>query len=158
MNVEEEERYDDKVEEAVRDKSDSAASGSSTGSTDTTSSTDSTTTTVTNATPQLASITGMAFTDTSGDDSFSTETGALVASDSDSTDTLTYAITGQSANSSQTGFTHARTGTYGTLYINSSSGVYRYIPNDSAVEGATTSQSDSFTLSDLTARQVPARP
>ena len=89
----------------------------------------------------------MAFTDTSGDDSFSNETGALAATDSDSGDTLTYSISGQSADSSQTGYTHARTGTFGTLYINSTSGVYRYIPNDSALEGATTSQTDSFTLS-----------
>ena len=134
--VEEEARYDDKVEEAVREKSETGDSASST-----------TTNTATNASPQLASITGMAFTDTSGDDSFSNETGALSATDSDSDDTLTFAITGQSADSSQSGFTHARAGTYGTLYINSVTGVYRYIPNDSAVEGATTSQTDSFTVS-----------
>ena len=71
----------------------------------------------------------------------------MAATDSDSGDTLTYSISGQSADSSQTGYTHARTGTFGTLYINSTSGVYRYIPNDSALEGATTSQTDSFTLS-----------
>ena len=136
MIVEEEERYDDKVEEAVREKSETGDSASST-----------TTNTTTNASPQLASITGMAFTDTSGDDSFSNETGALSATDSDSDDTLTYAITGQSADSSQSGFTHARAGTFGTLYINSVTGVYRYIPNDSAVEGATTNQADSFTVS-----------
>ena len=137
MIVEEEERYDDKVDEAVRDGSETGSSSSDTSSSNTTN----------NASPQLASITGMAFTDTSGDDSFSNETGALAATDSDSGDTLTYSISGQSADSSQTGYTHARTGTFGTLYINSTSGVYRYIPNDSALEGATTSQTDSFTLS-----------
>ena len=147
MIVEEEERYDDKVDEAIRDRSESDTSGSGTGSGDASSSTNTTTNTTNNASPQLASITGMAFTDTSGDDSFSIETGALAATDSDSGDTLTYSISGQSADSSQTGYTHARTGSFGTLYINSASGVYRYIPNDSALEGATASQTDSFTLS-----------
>ena len=75
MNVEEEERYDTKVEEAVRDKSETEASGSGTD----TSSTSTTTPTSTNATPQLASISGIAFADTSNDDSFSNETGALTA-------------------------------------------------------------------------------
>ena len=62
------------------------------------------------------------FSDTSGDDSFSNETGTLTGSDADSGDTLTYAISGQSADTSQSGYTHAASGSYGTLYINSNTG------------------------------------
>ena len=132
--AEEENRYAKKVDEAAR---------GSDGSSDSSSESDSDS----NAAPQLASISGFSFTDTSADDSFSDQTGTLTGSDSDSGDTLTYAISGQSANTSQSGYTHAASGSYGTLYINSSSGAYKYIPTDSAVEGATSSQTDSFTLS-----------
>ncbi len=134
--AEEEARYDEKVDEATR------GSG---GSSDSSSSSD--TSSTPNAAPQLASITGFAFSDTSADDSFSAETGTLTGSDNDSGDTLTYAISGQSADTSQSGYTHATSGSYGTLYINSSTGAYKYIPTDSAVEGASSTQSDSFTLS-----------
>ena len=132
--AEEENRYAKKVDEAAR---------GSDGSSDSSSESDSDS----NAAPQLASISGFSFTDTSADDSFSDQTGTLTGSDSDSGDTLTYAISGQSADTSQSGYTHATSGSYGTLYINSSSGAYKYIPTDSAVEGATSSQTDSFTLS-----------
>ena len=67
-------------------------------------------------------------------------------SDRDSADTLTYAISGQSADTSQSGYTHAAGGTYGTLYINSASGAYKYIPDESAIEPLSTQQSESFTL------------
>ena len=101
----------------------------------------------------LASLSGISFTDTSGDDSFSAASATASGSDRDSADTLTYAISGQSADTSQSGYTHAAGGTYGTLYINSGTGAYKYIPTDSAVEGASSSQSESFTvtLSDGTA-------
>ena len=100
-----------------------------------------------NDTPILSAITGFTLTDTASDDSFSNQAGSLSASERDSGDTLTYAISGGSADTSVSGFTHSRTGSYGTLYVNSSSGAYRYVPNDSAIEGLTSNTSEDFTLS-----------
>ena len=74
-----------------------------------------------NDTPGLAAITGIAFTDTSSDDTFSAATASLSASDRDSGDSLTYSISGGSADTSLSGYTHSASGTYGTLYVNSSS-------------------------------------
>ena len=99
-----------------------------------------------NNTPVLGSIAGIAFSDTSSDDSFTNSTGALSASDADTGDTLTYSISGGAASNGLAGYDLARTGTYGTLYLNSGSGAYAYVPNDSAIEGTKTSVSDSFTL------------
>lgn len=110
--AEEEARYDEKVDEATRGSGES--SGGSSGS-----SSSSDTSSPPNAAPQLAGITGFAFSDTSGDDSFSNQTGTLTGSDADSGDTLTYAISGQSADTSQSGYTHAASGSFGTLYISS---------------------------------------
>ena len=38
----------------------------------------------------------------------------------------------------------SRAGTYGTLYLNTTSGAYLYIPSDSVVEGTTSSQSEAL--------------
>jgi len=156
--AEEEARYDEKVDEATRDGNGTSGSTSTSGGTKSDSSSNKnaggntgskadTSDSSPNASPQLASITGFAFSDTAGDDSFSNKTGALTGSDSDSGDTLTYAISGQSADTSQSGYTHAAGGTYGTLYINSGTGAYKYIPTDSAIEGASSTQTRGFTFS-----------
>jgi VCBS repeat-containing protein len=45
------------------------------------------------------------------------------------------------------GFTHQKVGSYGTLYLNNSTGVYKYVPDDSAIEGLLkTNRNESFTL------------
>ena len=95
----------------------------------------------------LAALAGFSFTDTSGDDSFSNATGTASGSDRDTSDTLTYAITGGSADSGLAGYDLARTGTYGKLYLNSSNGNYAYVPDDSAIEGAKSSVGEDFILS-----------
>ncbi len=99
--------------------------------------------------PTLGAISGMTYTDTSADDTFSTQSGSLVGADRDH-DTLTYHATGEGSDVSQSGFDHAVAGTYGTLYFNASTGAYEYIPNDGAIEGlkTTTSETFSFTASD----------
>ena len=138
--TEEEKRIDARVEEATRELTDDkeeaespgGGGGGGGGSP--------------NTVPVLGSISGLAFNDTSSDDSFTNETGTLAATDSDSGDTLTYSISGGSANSGLAGYNLARSGSYGTLYLNSSTGAYAYVPDDSAIEGAKTSVSDSFTL------------
>ena len=100
--------------------------------------------------PVLGAITPLSYQDTSADDTFTTQTGTLVGTDRDN-DTLTYHATGESLDSSQSGFDHAVAGTYGTLYFNASTGAYEYVPNDGAIEGLKTTASDSFTFSAPTA-------
>lgn len=101
----------------------------------------------TNSAPVLAAITGITFTDTDAEDSFNSVTGTLSASDSDSGDTLTYAITGGSASTILSGYDLALAGSYGMLFLNSSTGAYSYVPNDTAMEATATNVSDSFTMS-----------
>ena len=136
--TEEEKRNDARVEEATRELTDDTEEAESPGGGGGNSSP--------NTVPVLGSISGLAFSDTSSDDSFTNETGALTATDSDSGDVLTYSISGGSANNGLAGYDLARSGSYGTLYLNSSTGAYAYVPNDSAIEGTKTSVSDSFTL------------
>ena len=136
--TEEEKRNDARVEEATRELTDDTEEAESPGGGGGNSSP--------NTVPVLGSISGLAFSDTSSDDSFTNETGALTATDSDSGDVLTYSISGGSANNGLAGYDLARSGSYGTLYLNSSTGAYAYVPNDSAIEGAKTSVSESFTL------------
>jgi hypothetical protein len=137
--TEEEKRNEVKVEEAVLDLN--KPKGEAESSEPTESEADP------NTAPTLASISGIAFSDSANDDSFTLVSATLTGSDSDSGDTLTYSVTGGSSDTSVSGFTHSRTGTYGTLFLNSGSGAYRYVPNDSAIEGLKSDTSEDFTLS-----------
>ena len=47
---------------------------------------------------------------------------------------MTYGVMGGSADTSRAGFPHSNVGTYGTLFVNSSTGAYDYVPNDTAIE------------------------
>ena len=94
----------------------------------------------------VASLTAISITDTAADDSFSATTASVSATDRDTADTLAYAITGGSADTSESGFTHSRNGTYGKLFINSSTGAYKFIPTGSAVQQLTASASEDFTV------------
>ena len=100
-----------------------------------------------NDTPELAALTGISFSDTNADDSFSTANASLSASDRDTGSSLSYGANGASADTSLSGFTHSVAGDYGTLYLNSSNGDYRYVPDDAAIEGLTAAAADAFTLS-----------
>ena len=144
--AEEEKRNETKVEDAVLDLNRPEGGTDSGGSSQTNTNTNSDPDPSNNA-PTLASISGIAFVDSANDDSFTAVSATLDGSDSDSGDTLTYSISGGSADTSVSGFTHSRTGSYGTLYIDSGSGAYRYVPNDSAIEGLKTNASEDFTLS-----------
>ena len=97
--------------------------------------------------PQLtASVTSATVTDTAGDDTFSPISGHLTAIDPDNGDTATYSIDGQVADNSRAGFNYSASSAYGTLYINSSTGAYEFVPNDAAVEALRSNDSASFTL------------
>ena len=99
-----------------------------------------------NDTPTLASISGITVTDTSADDTFTATSASLSGSDRDTGQTLTYSISGGSADTSLSGFTHSSSGTYGQLYVNSSTGAYRFVPDDTAVEALTSTVTEDFTL------------
>lgn len=80
--------------------------------------------------------------DTSAVDNFSTTTGTITASDVDA-DTLSYGITGGTASAGQV----VRTGTYGSLSIDTSTGAYVFTPNASAINALQSgAQTETFTV------------
>src|SRR5207253_894046 len=91
-------------------------------------------------------ITGISYTDTANDDTFNAVSGTLSASDRDIGDSKAFSITGGAADATLAGLDVSKTGTYGKLYLNSSNGDYRYVPNDTAIEGLKANASESFTL------------
>ena len=84
--------------------------------------------------------------DTAADNTFADVVGTLTSTDRDLNDSKTFSIT-EGVTSTATGFTHQKVGSYGTLYINNSTGAYKYVPNDSKIEGLKTNATDAFTLS-----------
>ncbi len=112
-----------------------------------------------NDTPTLSAVNAVTFNDTAADDTFNPVSGTLASSDRDASDTRTYSISGGAAFTDLSGYNWAKTGTYGTLYLNTGSGAYKYVPNDGAIEGlkANTSENFTFTVTDgssATASQV----
>jgi hypothetical protein len=107
-----------------------------------------------NDTATLSTLTAISYTDTANDDTFTPQTGTLTASDRDSGQTLTYGITDGAVN----GTTVTKTGTYGTLTLNSSTGAYSFTPVDGAIEALTSNATESFavTVSDGTATDSKA--
>src|SRR5205085_1501071 len=104
----------------------------------------------TNDTPTLAAVTGPTYTDTAANDTFSPQTGTLVGSDRDTVDTLSYGISGGATGGSNTfgGVTYdiSKLGSFGTLYVKSSTGQYTYQENDTAINAAKVATSESFTV------------
>ncbi len=101
-----------------------------------------------NDTPTLTAPGTIIFTDTAAADSFTSQGGTLVANDVDG-DRLTFGISsGQAATHTAEGVSYdlSKTGTYGTLYLNSSTGAYLYVPSSSAIQALKTTQTESFTL------------
>src|SRR5689334_22473461 len=94
-----------------------------------------------NDTSTLAAVTGPTSTGTAGDDTFTAATGTLAGADRDN-DTLTYGISGGTTGCSTVlgGVTYdvSKVGTYGTLYVKSTTGQYRFEPNDSSIEALKT--------------------
>ncbi|MFM5511200.1 VCBS domain-containing protein [Aeromonas rivipollensis] len=103
----------------------------------------------TNDAPVLSIPTAASITDTAANDTYPDITGTLAASDVDLTDTLTYGISGGVAGSYFSGaYDVAKMDTYGTLYVHSESGDYRFVANDVAAEALTTGQNptQNFTV------------
>lgn len=104
--------------------------------------------------PTLGSIPPLVVTNTSSpDDHFANVPGQLNGSDPDSTG-LHYGIQdGATGATTIDGTTYdvSKQGTYGTLYLDSATGAYVYVPDDAAVNGRYTSGSDSFTVEAISA-------
>jgi len=94
-----------------------------------------------NDTPTLATPAAVALTDTVADDSFTTQTGTLSATDRDN-DTLSYGITGGTDN----GTTVSLAGIYGTLTVTKATGAYSYVPVDAVIEALNANGNESFTV------------
>src|SRR5205085_438676 len=114
-----------------------------------------------NDTPTLAAPTAPTYTDTAADDTFANSTGTLVGADRDN-DPLTYGITGgTTGGSTNVGgiiYDVSKVGTYGTLYVKSSTGQYVYVPLDSAIEALKTNTSDDFTVTTTDGSLSASRP
>ncbi|MBD2202408.1 DUF4347 domain-containing protein, partial [Calothrix sp. FACHB-1219] len=94
--------------------------------------------------PVLTPPNPIAYFDTANDDNFLPVTGTLTITAEDAGQTLTYGLVGAIADSTLSGFTLSKTGTYGKLYLNSSTGAYRFVSNDTAIESLKTNTSESF--------------
>ncbi len=99
-----------------------------------------------NATPVLVAPTAISFADTAADDTFTQATGTLSATDTDAGDTITYGIDGGTLETLGSVSNVSKVGTYGTLVVNTATGAYAFTPNDAAIEGLKTSQSETFTV------------
>ncbi|QEI04609.1 DUF4214 domain-containing protein [Pigmentiphaga aceris] len=111
-----------------------------------------------NPAPTLATPSPITLVDTAAADTFTNVTGSLSASDADGI--AGYGITGSSAvNVSIDGATYnlSRTGSYGTLYLASSTGNYVYVPNATAIDALGAGpQSETFTVSATDSHASPA--
>ena len=99
-----------------------------------------------NDAPTLSPLSGISLIDTAAGDSFAEVSNEAVGSDIDAGDSLTYAVNGGTA-TNVSGFTKQVAGTYGTFYLNESTGKYKFVPDDDAVEGLKTDTTESFTVS-----------
>ncbi len=113
--------------------------------------TDSKTLTITidgaNDTPELtASVTAATRTDTANDDTFAPVSGSLSVTDRDIGDGRTLSIVGVTEASDLGGYMVKQVSAYGTLYLNTTSGDYTFIPNDAAIEGLKSNTTVSFDL------------
>lgn len=103
-----------------------------------------------NDTPELVAVAPGALFDTAADDNFADITGTLAGNDrDDAASELSYGIQGGTAGSFSVGtdtYQASLAGAYGTLYLDTSTGAYRYVANDAAVEALKAGAADTFTF------------
>jgi VCBS repeat-containing protein len=106
-------------------------------------------TSVGNTAPTVTTPTTISYEDGAGNESFTNTTGTISASDSDGT-ISSYGIsggtTGGSTNIGSTVYDVSKAGTYGTLYVESSTGKYVFAPNSTAINAVSANQSETFTV------------
>ncbi|MEB3200278.1 MAG: Ig-like domain-containing protein, partial [Synechococcaceae cyanobacterium] len=102
------------------------------------------------AAPSLSAPEAITLQDSSAQDSFTASSGSLLASDPESA-RLRYGLEGASATSQTVHgvvYDLSKAGAYGTLYLNSSTGQYRFQPrSDWQLNAQSSSGSDTFQLS-----------
>src|SRR5882724_270517 len=99
--------------------------------------------------PSLNAVTGPTEIDTAAFDFFTSTSGTFLASSPNDGATLTYGISGGTAGSTVLdGVTYdvSKTGPYGTLYVNSTTGAYTFVPDSGAINALTTNTTASFTV------------
>src|SRR6266404_5629703 len=99
--------------------------------------------------PTLNAGTGPTETDTVVFDTFTATSGTFVANSSNSGATLTFGISGGIASNTVLGgvtYDVSQTGPYGTLYLNSTSGAYTFVPNSAAINALQAPTTESFTV------------
>ena len=106
-----------------------------------------------NDAPTLQPVAGPTYTDMSTSNDFAAATGTLVGADVDlPTQTLTYGIVGGSTVLDEVTYDVSKTGAYGTLYVNSATGDYTFVPDDAAIKAlpavSTNSKNLPSTVSD----------
>jgi hypothetical protein len=91
------------------------------------------------------------FTDTAANDTFTVQTGTFAATDVESNTISTWGITGATTVSSLLAWTSGSitfdrllVGTYGSLYVRSASGQYRFEPNNAAINALSAGTSELF--------------
>jgi hypothetical protein len=106
-----------------------------------------------NTAPTITTPGSVALVDTSATDTFSATTGTISAADSDGI--ASYGITGgtsggtytSSASGSSVTYNVSKTGTYGVLYLESSTGKYIFVPNSNAsLNALAASGTETFTV------------
>jgi VCBS repeat-containing protein len=104
-----------------------------------------------NDAPVLADPADINITDTAITDDFAVVNGQLNASDVEG-DALTYGLIGAAADATVPGFDVSLTSIYGTMYLNTSTGAYRFVPDDAAINalpaGSNPTADFTFSVSD----------
>ena len=97
--------------------------------------------------PTLNAVTGPIETDTVVFDIFTATSGTFAASSPNSGATLTFGISGGTAGSTVLGgaaFDVSQTGPFGTLYVNSTTGAYTFVPDSDAINALTAPTTDKL--------------
>ncbi|MGV1046111.1 beta strand repeat-containing protein, partial [Limnohabitans sp.] len=98
-----------------------------------------------NDAPVLSTVSNATVTDTEDNNTFTDITGTLAGTDRDG-DAVSYALSGGTS-TSVSGFMLEKASTYGTFYLNTTTGAYKFVVNDAAVEALKTTQTATFDVS-----------
>ena len=99
--------------------------------------------------PTFNAFTGPIEIDTVAFDHFTATSGTFVASSTNSGAPLTFGIGGGTAGSTVMGevtYDVSKIDPYGTLYVNSTTGAYAFVPNSDAINALTAPTTESFTI------------
>jgi VCBS repeat-containing protein len=99
--------------------------------------------------PTLTVAQGPIEIDTVAFDDFTATSGTFAASSSNSGAVLTYGISGGAATNTVLGgvaYDVAGSSPYGTLFVNSTTGAYTFVPNSDAINALTAPTTDPFTI------------